>query len=246
MSFRTQIDYFTEVARGNVPGTSSSAKVGQKDDVSTTFEDVWFGGGSLVYPTAAESWELVSDDANDTSAGSGARTVLVTSLDDSYVEQVQIVSLDGTTPVALTGTHFRNQGFFVATAGGTNQSSLSAGEITLRVASAGATRGVIPAGNTGDFGSHFTVPAGQTAHFIESDLFAPKNEDLTVRTRFSIGATGFFFVGGTSEIYQNSVLFPFKVPLVLPEKSDFLFEIKTSNLSPVTGTTVAQFLLFDN
>jgi len=241
------VDYMLEIARGNVEGQALTAKVGQKDDINTTFEDIWFGGGNLTYPVAAESWEIVSDNANDTSAGSGARTITVTSLDTSYNAQADVtVTLNGTTPVALTGTFFRMQGMFIATAGGLDQASVATGKITLRVASAGATRGVIPAGSTGDFGSHFTVPLGKTAIFIQSDLFAPKNEDMSVRTRFSIGASNVFLIGGTADIYQSSVLFPFQVPLLLPEKSEFVFQAKTTNLTDITGTTVAEFVVFDD
>ena len=248
MSFFGSTDYIIEVNRGNIPGASMVGVVGQNDQIGQTFTDVWMSSTSLTYPTAAESWEVVSDNANDTAAGSGARTLTINTLSDTYTEQTQTVTLNGTTPVALTGTHFRC-GFgcmSILTAGGTYQSSVSAGKITLRVASAGAARSILAAGNTSDFGSHYTVPAGKSALFVQSSIFAPKNEDITVRTRFSFGASSQFFIGGSANVYQSSLIFPFKAGLLLPEKSEFVSEARTVNVAPITGTTVAEFILYDN
>ena len=106
-------DFLIEVGKGNVPGHTVSAVIGRNTAVSSTLtEDVWGGGGNMVLPTAAESWEIVSTGAgaaNDTSAGTGARTVLITTLDDNYVAQSPVdVTLYGSTPVAIPGTLFRS------------------------------------------------------------------------------------------------------------------------------------------
>lgn len=238
-------EFYLEVTRGNVDGQAMVGVVAQNDAITTSFTDMWAGGGQLVYPTSAESLEIVSGSANDTSAGTGARTVVVNSLDASYNEQSQTVTLNGTTPVALTGTHFRTNRMFAATAGTVSQNGVAAGDITLRVASAGATRGVIKAGKTGAMSSHYTVPLGKTAVFLQSSGFAVKNEDITVRTRFQIGGAGIFFIGGEANLYQGNYIFPFLAGLVLPEKSEFMFEVKSTN-TPVSGTTIAEFILKDN
>lgn len=241
-------DYYTEVNRGNVPGVSMVGVVGQDDTVGTSFADVWMGVGSLVYPTADESWEVVSDNANDTAAGTGARTVTIIALDDTYAQLATVtVSLNGTTPVALPNgaTYFRKNLFVVATAGTVGPDGLATGNITLRVASAGATRGLIQAGNNGSFCSHYTVPLGKSALWIQSSIFSPKNEDVTVRSRFQLGGVGVFSVGGSVNVYQNDLIFPFKTGLELPEKSEFLFQAKTVNVATITVSCVAEFELRD-
>lgn len=237
--------YNTENNWGFVNNASMTAAIGENDNVLTTFTDVWMGGGNLSYATAAETWEIVSSNTNDTSAGSGCRTVAITTLDANYVPQKTIVvSLNGTTPVALTGTHFRLVSLVGASFGGTDQAGLATGILTLRVASAGATRGIIGAGSTTSFHSHYTVPKGKKALFLQSALFSPKGEDATIITRFRFGTTGPFLIGGSANIYQSPAIYPFLTGLVLPEKSEFLFQSKSTNTA-TTITCIAEFEVRD-
>jgi len=122
-------DFLVEVARGKVPGVnslrihSSNPRVG-----NSAFEDVWDKGGNFVYATAAETLELLSSDASDTLLGTGARTVVIRGLDSGFVEQCEIVSLNGTTPVTLTKTYLRTRILIVATVGSIGS---NVGTITL-------------------------------------------------------------------------------------------------------------------
>lgn len=61
------VDYKTEVARGNVAGTSHVNVIGKNSDVDflSDFEFVWDGGTSYVPPTQARLHDIVSDDAGD-------------------------------------------------------------------------------------------------------------------------------------------------------------------------------------
>jgi len=191
---------------------------------------------------------VVSDNANDTSAGSGARTVTIIALDDTYAQLAPVtVTLNGTTPVTLPNgaTYFRKNLFTVATVGTVGSAGVNAGKITLRVVSAGATRGIISAGSNGSFCSHYTVPLGKSALWVQSSIFSPKNEDVTVRSRFQFGGANAFGVGGSVNVYQNDLIFPFKTSLLLPEKSEFLFQAKTINVAAITVTAVAEFELRD-
>ncbi len=235
--------YEIALALGRILGATVRGVVAHVDSIGTTFEDVLMSSGSLVYPTANETWELVSTDAADASAGTGIQSVSVNSLDDAYLEQTQIVTLDGTTPVTLTGSHFRNNGFSASSVG---SGGLAAGDIILRVSGGGDERGRIAEALTGDFGSHYTVPAGKTAVFVESSIFSPKNEDFTIRARFQFGPSGPTLIGGTANVYQNHVIFDFKTPLALAEKSEFRFEGLTSNPSLISATAVAAFYVYDN
>ena len=104
-------DYGSYASLGRIPGLSMVSVVSQNENIGgAIFADVWAGGGNLVYPTSAESWEVVSTTSTDTSSGTGARTVLITSLDENYEPQSVDVVLNGTTPVSVSGTHFRNTG----------------------------------------------------------------------------------------------------------------------------------------
>lgn len=129
-------------------------------DIADTPEDIWGGTGLIPVPAAAESWEIVSSSANDTAAGTGARTVQIRTLDENYLEVVQTVVLNGVTPVALTGTHIRINAAVVLTAG---SNLVNVGTLTIRVAGAGADRGYITTPEGALNQAKYTVPDGQ--HF---------------------------------------------------------------------------------
>ena len=81
---------------------------------SATTNGVSSSLGTLIYPTAGEQWEIFSDSANDTSAGTGMRTVQVTYLDDNHVQQTENKTLNGTKPISKTPVF--SQGIFLSLA----------------------------------------------------------------------------------------------------------------------------------
>lgn len=110
------------------------------------------------YPTLSggEQVEAVSDSANDTAAGTGARTWGITYLDTDGLIQTETGSFNGTSAVASTVTAaIRILDFWCDTygSGGTN-----AGNITLRKVSAGGNRTYIAAGRRRAAMATFTVP----------------------------------------------------------------------------------------
>lgn len=220
-------DYYLEAARGNISGVSMIAFSSRSTEITNTgFSDVWALPGNLVFPTGAESWEVVSDNANDTAAGSGLQTVLITSLDTDFVEQSQIVTMNGTTAVALTGTHYRAVRMVGLTFGGVGPLGVTTGKITLQVSGGGAVRDAIPADGTLCTNSHYTVPAGKSAFFTQSQVYTQKNEDVEIRLRFTQGETGPYLFGGSVPFYQGSSVAPFRTGLLLPEKSDVFYQAK--------------------
>lgn len=167
-------DFLIEVAKGNIAGHSLIHKFGFNDGVNSTLAPITDGA---VYqtPTAAVSLEIVSSDANDTAAGTGAQAVTIVGLDASWNEQTVTIATNGTTAAAVTGTWLRVYRMYVGTGqSGTYATSAAgshAGTLTLRVASAGATWATIgttaagfPLGQT-EIGC-YTVPAGYTGYLL--------------------------------------------------------------------------------
>ena len=123
-----QEPYDLQVAKGLVPGTTGLFKFGFNADIDQTEETVWDAGGLYTYPASALAMTIVSSNANDTSAGTGARTVRVIGLDANYAEVTQTVSLNGTTTVSIPTSLIRVYRAFVVTAGSGNT---AAGTITI-------------------------------------------------------------------------------------------------------------------
>jgi len=121
-----------ETARGLRTGISAAIKFG-RTLAATTGTDVWAVGTAFVQPATAAAITIVSSAANDTSAGTGARTVYVEYIDSNYATATTTVTMNGTTPVYVgTGWHVNRA--YVVTAGSNDG---AVGSLTLLSAAAG-------------------------------------------------------------------------------------------------------------
>ena len=233
MSYNPSQDFLIEVAKGNVAGHSLVNKFGFNAAVGSTLQPI-ADGAVYQTPTTAQSLEMVSSDANDTSAGSGARTLEIQGLDASFALQIVTVAMNGTTAAAVTGTWMRVFRMRVLTSGtyATQAVGSHVGILTLRVAAAGATWATIglsassfPIGQT-EIGC-YTIPAGYTGYLLSKHVsiestkvpnilwFRRENAD-DVTTPFDAMRLFERHYGAASEItYQ-----PHAPAITLPEKTD--------------------------
>lgn len=155
----------TAIAVGLYAGYSIVNKLGRNSDIDTATvpEDIWTGGGTYTgFPDSTlETISLLSDSASDTSAGTGARTVNIIGLDTDYNEQSEVITLNGTTPVASVNTYRRMHTMSVRSAG---SGGVNAGAITARhTTTTSNIFNIIQPGFNQSFGSGYTVPAGYAA-----------------------------------------------------------------------------------
>ncbi|MCP4473425.1 MAG: hypothetical protein GY821_02410, partial [Gammaproteobacteria bacterium] len=164
----------TEVALGNVEGVSIIRALGERETMAVTAsgEDIW-RGNELTSPVPAshttiptppsigEQMSLKSSSANDTAAGSGARTIEIHYLDASGAEQEEVVNLNGTTAVDTVATDIRfvqhihaiDHGTGLVTAGNVTIFSKSTTDLIYSMISTGGNFSLVP---------HRMVPAGKT------------------------------------------------------------------------------------
>jgi len=186
-------------------------KFGGNTDVNATVETVWDAGGAYSWQTAAESLEIVAENAADQDI-----VVDVSGLDDVFGLQTKSVTTDGadgTTPVAIPGTWSRVWRAKVT-------SGTTTGYLRVQVAGAGATRAQVEHGNYQTLMALSTVPANFSCKMrdywftvtatkaVEVSLFArPFGEVFQLKHRASI-------VGDHRR-------FVFDPPLQFSEKTDF-------------------------
>jgi hypothetical protein len=163
-----------QVARGQIPGHYGLFKFGNNPIVGNTLETIWAEGGLYSYLTAATVLKVSSASTDDTSAGTGARTVQLYGLDGDYNEINELVTLNGQTPVNTTQSFLRINRMIVRSAGsgGVNAGVIYAGTGTV-------TTGVpanVYASVNGVTGANqslmalWTVPAGYTAYLLQYDV----------------------------------------------------------------------------
>lgn len=171
-------------ARGDKAGLKVIHMFGHNDSIGTTITPVAQGG---VYqtPTTAVSLEFVSSSANDTAAGTGAQEMTIIGLDANWNEQEVTVATNGTTAAAISGTWLRVYKAYVSASGtyATSAAGSHAGNLTIRVAGAGATYAYMtvspfPEGQS-NIGA-YTVPIGKTAFIKHIYVHVDTNKEVDV------------------------------------------------------------------
>ncbi len=127
-----------EIARGNVSGQTTINKFGRNIAVASgATADIWDDGntaGVLIWvaPTQARTHVIASTDANDTSGGTGARTVKIYGLPDWDTAEVsETVTMNTSSPPVTSNSYVIIHRMKVVTKGGTN---VNIGEITATAA----------------------------------------------------------------------------------------------------------------
>lgn len=176
-------DFLIEVAKGKVPGHSIVHKYGH-GVVGTTVSAITLSGFYRT-PLAPVSLEFVSDDANDSALGTGAREIKVWGIDGNYDEIIQTIPTGGLGAVAIPIDLLRIHRWKV-TASGTyanNGTGSHAGTLTIRVAGAGETWTVIdvaPYPQAQSEISCYTIRNGVTAYIVEHDVDVDSNKAVDV------------------------------------------------------------------
>lgn len=117
-------------------------------------------------PTSAAQRSVKSTSANDNASGSGAQQVRIHYLDSNYIPSLEIVTMNGTSPVPTVGTNIRFIEKFEVVKG-----TSAAGRIILCANSAGAGEVCsIGAFNVDAFLCHHYVPSGSQGQTIEWDV----------------------------------------------------------------------------
>ena len=92
-----------EVALGRRQGWETFNSFGYNLDVDTgSAEIVASWGGTFARMASADTLSVVSNDVNDTAAGTGARLILIIGIDENRDAQTEIITMNGTTPVVTT------------------------------------------------------------------------------------------------------------------------------------------------
>ena len=212
-----------QVSRGQIQGHRNVTVFGFNPDVDQTQVSVWPLQSLITFPAAALQMKVSSASANDTSAGTGARTVVVQGLDANYNEVTETVTLNGQTAVTMTASLLRVNYAYVATAGSGNS---AAGNIYIGT-------GVVTAGvpatvydiikvdyNVTTTGS-YTIPAGYTG-YVSQGLFSAGQPSGSTQVE------GRLLVRGTNNIRMTEAIttinngvanYVFEYPLAVPEKT---------------------------
>jgi len=246
-------EFYLLVARGLIGGHSTVVLRGHNPSQSAASGFVQVSEfGDLTYLSSAETMNIASDDTDDTSAGTGARTVFIDGLDANHVILQETVTMNGTTNVLTTGSYLRVNTMVVLTAG---SSTWNEGAITATASSAATVQQKI--GNTDSISksSHYTVPAGKTFHVMKLEFNCSKNAGGTApvvefHAYARPGGSARAFIQFFDKKLDADVDISLDVELPFPtsnvqliEKSDFFINVDTDQNSTETSTRMYGILI---
>jgi hypothetical protein len=212
-----------QVSRGQIQGHRNVTVFGFNPDVDTTQVSVWPLPSLITFPTSAIQMTVSSTSANDTSAGTGARTVVVQGLDANYNEVTETVTMNGQTAVTMTASLLRVNYAYVATAGSGNSAAgdiyIGTGTVTAGVPA--TAYNIIKFDYNNTTTGSYTIPAGYTG-YVSQGLFSSGQAGGSNQVQ------GRLLTRGTNDIRMTAALttlnngvanYVFEYPLAVPEKT---------------------------
>ena len=210
-SFNT--DNFLNIARDRIPTATHINKFGYNESVSTSFEYITDLGTNFL-PESAGALTLVSADTNDTSAGTGARTVEVEGLDANYAPLTETFTMNGTTNVVGSSSFLRVFRMRVVTSG---TGEINAGNITASIGGSNIAQILADKGQT--LMAVYTIPAGKSGYLTKFQGSISKNQEAVFKIRIKEFGNG-FNVKGQFGTFSNSITYDYPIPLQFKEKTD--------------------------
>lgn len=210
-----------ETAKGSVIGHKRISKFGYNADIDTAAEeDVWTAGGTYTFPSdSGESIEAVSTSVADT------LELTVEGLDANFDEQSILVTLTGTTPVAVSGTWTRiNRAF-------NSNGTLYVGVITVENTANTLVYAEVPIADQQTNMMIWTVPRGFSAFIIDFAATMNKTGGASANAIFRLRMRQF------GKIFRTAVRFgllkggasilaiPVSAPGLIPEKTDIKMSV---------------------
>lgn len=184
--------------------------------VGTTTEDIWEAGGVQVLPSAAGVASVVSSDADDTAAGTGARTVTIEGLDADYEEISEVVTLNGITPVNSTNSYLRVNSLVVSSSG---TSRANEGNITVSVG--GNVQRYISVGSGICHCSQYTIPANHTAYLVRIQTWQGRDSGAESFLQFKDTAGANTWITTLYlDTYRSELTAELDGSIVIPAKAD--------------------------
>jgi hypothetical protein len=225
-----------KAAAGRIPGVTHKLLYSANTaTVSTGYESIWPESTLYSFLSANMSSPTISSgDANDTSAGTGARTVKVTCVDTNFAETTGTYTMNGQTGVSVTQACMTVTETQVMTAGsgGVNAGIIYVGTGTVTAGKPAVVHSYLATGANLSMGLIQAVPSGKTMLCRNGRFYTRAVTVISARYALSLsinkGLLGLAWeIGGGTNFQSELSLVKF------PEKSQWKFEVLHSTASEV-------------
>jgi len=235
-----------QVRQGRWDKTKGIYKFGFHPSVGSSEVTISDNGSDYDALTEASVIKVSSSNTNDTSDGTGARTVRLSGLDGDYNEVEETVTLNGQTAVNTTNSYLRIFRAKVLTAG---TGEKNAGDIHMGT---GAVSSGVPATSIAKISSNenqtlmavWTVPAGFTGYLYQVDFSSNVQGSVYLTARVKVREFGSVYQTKEKGTFTNNALrFDLELPTVITEKSDIKLTCQASaNTHAVSGSFIMLYI----
>ena len=232
----SSFDYKFLIAQGKIKNLSSFYVTGHNDNVGVTQTTLWPCVGNYTRHATGSALDFVSDNVNDTAAGTGCTSILVAGVDSNFDPVIETLATNGTTPVSTVGTDYiavNTLRMVGAGSGKTNE-----GAILLNHTTSGDPLSCMEAGTGLAPNSLLTVPTGFSVFFVSGSYRVGKKQAAEVDfDTVTITETGLVYKEIVATVHSQgggNYAEKYEVPLIVPEKTTVLTEAASST----TGTSV--------
>jgi len=238
-----------QVSRGQVTMHDPVYIWGYSSLIDGTLLPVWDVNQAKPYLTTAAVMQISSSSTDDDAAGTGARTVLVSGLDQSYLPISETVELDGQTAVNTTKSYLRVLSITVLTtgSGGANAGAIYAGTGALTLGVPAVVHEIAPIGMNKSQTAAYTVPAGYTAYFSRGGMTSHTTGSGAIIARLVGSNQGSPFLTSALTVFSSTqVDYEFDYPLAFPEKTDIEARAISSSGTHAVSAYLQLILIKDN
>jgi hypothetical protein len=238
--------YLYEITRGNIPGTTFFNANGFAEVDNTQFSVVGTAFvGRYPFPGTAETINLVSTSADDSLTGDGMRTIIINGLDADFAQQLEVVSMNGTTTVTSALEFFRINSITIFSCG---SARVNKGVVTATNSDSGDQLAVLDVEEGLSSLAVYSVAADKTASLYQALVNTAKDDDAQLSFLFCLRE----FEGSpivrtsTQRIYQSEFKFSDIIPFALQEKTDLEVVAKSADSTNAIINVFIGFIVEDN
>lgn len=231
--------YNMQVNEGLVHNVRARTVIGYTNKLDTNWVPIWTHPEDVPFisPTTNETYEIVSDSTEDAPGQTGTAAVFMESLDENGLIQNTLITLNGTTPVTVSGLHSFPRSVVGVAAG---SEGMNVGNISITAQGSGNLRLYMPAGEGSSFSAIYKIPADCYFHIQALDYHnGTIDKRLGIRSRIKLDGTTHWVSTSILPFGPVSFQAKFDVSARFPPLTEVRFDSKVSSGS---GDEVALIL----
>lgn len=216
-----------EVARGSYSTMSRISRTGYNTDIDNAWEDIIPWGGTYTWPASQVTMHVVSSSANDSTSGTGIRTLRIEYLDNTFASHTVDVTMNGITPVVTSVSNiYRINDVYTLTVGTLGSAG---GDISIQDTGNTITYSQIPSGRNASSQAVYTVPLGKTFYMAKWQIGSGYTSTGRF-ARFQIlskcdrdgNTLSYFYPLEDFSTTDGQIVIPFTIPFKIPAGTDMI------------------------